>query len=80
MNWQEGQRVECDGLDWGPCYVTMSSQHMVVVYCPRYELVTTASPAQLEKAGWRLVQRNNVVWMKDWSKGNRPTLHPLPTS
>lgn len=79
MSWEEGQRVECEGLDWGPCYVTMSNQQMVVVYCPRYELVTTASPAQLEQAGWKSAGSSKVVRMEDWVRGDRHTRRPLPT-
>jgi hypothetical protein len=76
MNWEEGQKVECDGLDWGPCYVTMSNKNMVVVYCPRHELVTTASPAQLEQAGWKPADQQKVVWMKEWSRGDRQKQKP----
>jgi hypothetical protein len=78
MNWEEGQRVECEGLDWGPCYVTMSNQHMVVIYCPRYEMVTTASPAQLEQAGWRSVAQKKVVWLKQWKQSDGRRRKPVP--
>lgn len=71
MHWEVGQRVVCDAADWGPCHVTMSSERLVVVYCPRYELVTTGSPEQLERAGWRLAEASKVVWMEQWSKGSR---------
>jgi hypothetical protein len=77
MNWEEGQRVECEGLDWGPCYVTMSNQQMVVIYCPRYELVTTANPAQLEQAGWKFANQSKVVLMQNWKSG-RHTHKPIP--
>lgn len=78
MNWQEGQRVECEGLDWGPCYVTMSNPHMVVIYCPRYEMVTTAGPVQLEQAGWKSANQNKVVLIKNWQKSNRSSRNPIP--
>lgn len=78
MNWEEGQRVECEGMDWGPCYVTMSNQHMVVIYCPRYEMVTTASPAQLEQAGWKTAQKNKVVVMQNWRNSDRRTHSRFP--
>lgn len=78
MNWEEGQRVECEGLDWGPCYVTMSNQHMVVIYCPRYEMVTTASPVQLEQAGWKRVTQQKVVWMQKWKQTDRHKRKPMP--
>lgn len=80
MNWQEGQRVECDGLDWGSCYVTMCNKNMVVIYCPRYEMVTTASPEQLERAGWRKVKVNNVIRMEDWVRHDRHNQDPVPIS
>jgi hypothetical protein len=78
MNWQEGQKVECEGLDWGPCYVTMSNQHMVVIYCPRYELVTTASPIQLEQAGWKVAHPTKVVWLQHWKQADRRRPNPVP--
>ncbi|MBF2047213.1 MAG: hypothetical protein EDM05_024770 [Leptolyngbya sp. IPPAS B-1204] len=78
MNWEEGQTVECEGLDWGPCYVTMSNQHMVVIYCPRYEMVTTASPNQLEQAGWKSTAPKKVVWMQKWRQANRQKRKPVP--
>lgn len=78
MNWQEGQRVECEGLDWGPCYVTMSNPHMVVIYCPRYEMVTTASPTQLEQAGWKSANQNKVVLLKNWQKSDRSKRNSVP--
>lgn len=78
MNWEEGQRVECEGLDWGPCYVTMSNPHMVVIYCPRYEMVTTASPAKLEQAGWKLSSQSNVVLMQNWKKSDHRMRNPIP--
>lgn len=76
MNWEEGQRVECEGLDWGPCYITMSNHHMVVIYCPRYEMVTTASPAQLEQAGWKTVSQNKVIWLQNWKQSDRRNRNP----
>jgi hypothetical protein len=76
MQWIEGQTVECEGMDWGPCYVTMSNSHMVVIYCPRYEMVTTASPAQLEQAGWKTTHSSKVVWLDKWKLGRAN--HPLP--
>ena len=80
MNWQEGQRVECEGLDWGPCFVTMSNQHMVVIYCPRYEMVTTANPDKLELAGWKIMSdQSKVVWMKSWRKANFDQRNPIPS-
>jgi hypothetical protein len=79
MNWQEGQQVECKGLDWGSCYVTMSNHNMVVIYCPRYEIVTTATPAQLEEAGWRSVQSNNVIHLSDWTKAKQRDRNPVST-
>jgi hypothetical protein len=80
MNWQEGQRVECEGLDWGPCFVTMSNQHMVVIYCPRYEMVTTANPDKLELAGWKIMSdQSKVVWMKNWRKAELDQCNPLPS-
>lgn len=84
MNWQEGQRVECEGLNWGPCYVTMSNQHMVVIYCPRYEMVTTADPQQLEQAGWKSsspssdTSSDKVVWLENWRQTHRANLNPVP--
>lgn len=78
MHWEEGQRVECEGLDWGPCYITMSNPHMVVIYCPRYEMVTTASPGQLEQAGWKTARQNKVVWLQQWQKSDRSNHQPLP--
>jgi hypothetical protein len=79
MNWQEGQRVECEGLDWGPCFVTMSNQHMVVIYCPRYEMVTTADPDKLALAGWKtMADQNKVVWMKSWRKPDCGQRNPVP--
>jgi hypothetical protein len=80
MNWQEGQRVECEGLNWGPCYVTMSNQHMVVIYCPRYEMVTTADPKQLEQAGWKSSSPSSekVVWMENWRQAHHANLSPVP--
>lgn len=91
MNWEEGQKVECAGLDWGACYVTMSNPHMVVIYCPRYEMVTTASPAKLEQAGWKVVSpsssshlmsghsapNHNVVWLENWKKPDRQNCNPM---
>jgi hypothetical protein len=89
MNWEEGQRVECEGLDWGPCYVTMSNPQMVIVYCPRYELVTTASPTKLEQAGWKAIEPNvpypahqptethKVVSLNAWKKSSRCNHHPI---
>ena len=79
MNWQEGQKVECEGLNWGPCYVTMSNQNMVVIYCPRYEMVTTANPNQLEEAGWKTAHQHKVVWMEDWKSIDRRRSSPMPT-
>jgi hypothetical protein len=79
MNWQEGQQVECKGLDWGSCYVTMCNKSMVVIYCPRYEIVTTATPAQLEQAGWRTVQPNKVVYLSEWTKSKPRDRNPVPT-
>jgi hypothetical protein len=80
MNWQEGQRVECEGLDWGPCFVTMSNQHMVVIYCPRYEMVTTADPDKLALAGWKAMSdQSKVVWMKSWRKPDREQRNPVPS-
>lgn len=81
MQWEEGQRVECEGRDWGACYVTLSTPQMVVIYCPRYEMVTTASPAQLEQAGWKIVRQtrqSKVVWLDQWKKLNHSQHHPLP--
>ena len=79
MNWQEGQRVECEGLDWGPCFVTMSNQHMVVIYCPRYEMVTTADPDKLALAGWKtMADQNKVVGMKSWRKPDCDQRNPVP--
>lgn len=78
MDWQEGQRVECEGLDWGPCYVTMSNQQMVVIYCPRYEMVTTARPTQLEQAGWKTIHQSKVVLMSNWKKSDRRQHNPIP--
>ncbi|GAB4386077.1 MAG: hypothetical protein Kow00121_51980 [Elainellaceae cyanobacterium] len=78
MQWQEGQRVECDGLDWGSCYVTMCNKNMVVVYCPRYEIVTTGSPTQLEQAGWRPIKSSKVVSISDWSRNDRHSRNPSP--
>jgi hypothetical protein len=83
MNWEEGQKVECEGLNWGACYVTMSNQHMVVIYCPRYEMVTTASPTQLEQAGWKIVNsakaaKSKVVWMDAWKTSEQHNRNPIP--
>jgi hypothetical protein len=84
MNWEEGQKVECEGLNWGACYVTMSNQHMVVIYCPRYEMVTTASPRQLEQAGWKAVSsktkaaKSKVVWMDAWKTSDRHNRNSIP--
>lgn len=84
MNWEEGQKVECDGLNWGACYVTMSNQHMVVIYCPRYEMVTTANPVQLEQAGWKIVSskakasNSKVVWLDTWKTSERHNRNPIP--
>lgn len=80
MNWQEGQRVECAGLDWGSCYVTMSNQNLVVVYCPRYEIVTTGSPAQLEQAGWKPMKKSDqkIVQMSEWTRKDKRDRNPLP--
>lgn len=84
MNWEEGQKVECDGLNWGACYVTMSNQHMVVIYCPRYEMVTTASPVKLEQAGWKIIgskanaSKPKVVWMENWKTSERHNCEPVP--
>jgi hypothetical protein len=79
MNWQEGQRVECEGLDWGPCYVTMSNQAMVVIYCPRYKMVTTADPAQLEMAGWKAASQDKgkVIWLENWQNATRDKRNPI---
>lgn len=79
MNWQEGQRVECEGLDWGPCYVTMSNQAMVVIYCPRYKIVTTADPTQLEMAGWKVASqdRGKVIWLENWQNVTRDKRNPI---
>jgi len=71
--WNVGQRVECGSLDWGPCYVTMSSEQLVVVYCPRYEIVTTGNQAQLERAGWKMAEPDNVVWMGQHRRSDRPS-------
>lgn len=79
MIWQEGQRVECEGLNWGSCYITMTNEHMVVVYCPQYDIVTTGSPEQLEKVGWRPVASNNVIHMNEWTKSHRRQKSPVPT-
>lgn len=45
--------MQCDNADWGTCYVRMSNENMVVIYCPQYELVMSGSPVQLQRAGWR---------------------------
>jgi hypothetical protein len=79
MIWQEGQRVECKGLDWGSCYVTMSNGSMVVIYCPRYEIVTTATPSQLEQAGWRIVQSSKVVQLSEWVANKERKRNPVPS-
>lgn len=80
MNWKEGQHVECEGLDWGPCFVTLSNQQMVVIYCPRYEMVTTADPDKLEQAGWKAAANpNRVVWMKSWRPADCDQRSPLPS-
>lgn len=78
MKWQEGQRVQCEGLNWGLCYVTMTNEHMVVVYCPQYEIVITGSPEQLEEVGWRPVL-DKVIYLDEWVKSHHRQQHPMPT-
>lgn len=78
MKWQEGQRVECAGLDWGACYVTMASPDMVVVYSPQYDLVTTGNPKQLEQAGWKTVDSQKVIYIAEWMQAHHPKQHPAP--
>jgi hypothetical protein len=57
----------------------MSNQHMVVIYCPRYEMVTTADPDKLELAGWKtLADQSKVVWMKSRRKAERDQRNPVP--
>jgi hypothetical protein len=53
MTWNVGQHVICNGVDWGVCQVRMSNDNMVVIYCPRHELVMSGSPVRLYQAGWR---------------------------
>lgn len=79
MKWQEGQRVECAGLNWGACYVTMTSPNMVVVYCSQYDLVTTGSPKQLEQAGWKPVDSQKVIYMTEWKQNHHFQQRPAPT-
>ncbi len=53
MTWNVGQQVVCDGVDWGLCQIRMSNDNMVVIYCPRHELVMSGNPVRLHEAGWR---------------------------
>jgi hypothetical protein len=83
MNWIVGQQVTCDGVDWGLCQVRMCNDKIVVIYCPRYELVMSGSPRQLIQAGWQAVERSvpsdrpcdpqrrqsNVVNLEQWRTG-----------
>lgn len=79
MNWQEGQRVECTGLNWGICYVTMTNLNMVVVYCPQHDIVVTGSPEQLEQAGWQTIDSPKVIYIAEWIQNHHPQPHPVPT-
>lgn len=79
MKWQEGQRVECTGLNWGTCYVTMTSPEMIVVYCPQHEIVTTGSPEQLEQAGWKPIDSQKVIYIAEWLQKRHQQQSPVPT-
>ncbi|WAL60127.1 hypothetical protein [Thermocoleostomius sinensis] len=80
MNWQEGQRVECEGLNWGVCYLTLMNEQMAVVYCPQYEIVTTGSPEQLKQVGWRPIATTKVIYLDEWVKSHHHHQRPVPTS
>lgn len=79
MKWQEGQRVECAGMNWGTCYVTMMTPEMVVVYCPQYDIVTTGNPEQLEQAGWSPIDSQKVIYMAEWTRNRHQQQTPVPT-
>jgi hypothetical protein len=57
----------------------MCNNNMVVIYCPRYEIVTTATPSQLEQAGWRTVQPNKVVQLSEWIANKGRERNPVPS-